>query len=76
MDVGNVTELGLLALQTQGLPNWSDLPILDLLGSLTTESNLIGIGTKRRREISGCDLTSSLPVMYDARQLLCNDGAL
>ena len=55
------------------LPNWSQLPIFDLTGLLTTEIDIIRTGMERRVEISGCALNPAQDYTYDARELLCGD---
>jgi hypothetical protein len=68
----------LLSSQTllEGLPNgslprWSDLPVLDLLGSVTTDAELRTIAMNRRLQVSGCTWDTSAENTFDARELLC-----
>ncbi|KAG2039899.1 hypothetical protein BDR03DRAFT_932959 [Suillus americanus] len=60
---------GLLDLPEQKLPSLSSLPVLDFMGKLSSASDLLERGTKRRTELTGCSATISLT--YDARELMC-----
>ncbi|KAG2068755.1 hypothetical protein BDR04DRAFT_1023666 [Suillus decipiens] len=59
----------LLDLPEQKLPSLSSLPVLDLMGKLSSVSDLLERGTKRRTELTGCSAAISLT--YDARELMC-----
>lgn len=61
-------DTGLLDLPGARMPPWHALPVLDLLGLLTTEDTLRTRGDTRRRELLPC---ASLPQTHDARSLLC-----
>jgi len=63
----------LLSLPQERLPNWSQLPILDLMGILSSEIDIIRNGMERRVEVSGCALNPAQGQTYDARELLCGD---
>lgn len=60
---------GLLDLPEQRLPSLSSLPVLDLMGKLSSASDLLERGTKRRTELTSCSATIFLA--YDARELMC-----
>ncbi|KAG1811515.1 uncharacterized protein BJ212DRAFT_1448453 [Suillus subaureus] len=60
---------GLLDLPEQKLPSLSSLPVLDFMGKLSSTSDLLERGTKRRTELTGCSATISLT--YNARELMC-----
>jgi hypothetical protein len=60
---------GLLDLPEQKLPSLSSLPVLDFMGKLTSAFDLLERGTKRRTELTGCSAT--IPLTYDARELMC-----
>ncbi|KAG2123843.1 hypothetical protein DEU56DRAFT_863702 [Suillus clintonianus] len=59
----------LLDLPEQKLPSLLSLPVLDLMGGLSSASDLLERGAKRRMELTGCSATVSLT--YDARELMC-----
>lgn len=63
----------LLDLPGHSLPSWTQLPVLDLLGTVTTEIDIIRTGMERRTEISGCAMNPAQERTYDARELLCGD---
>ncbi|THH10740.1 hypothetical protein EW145_g1127 [Phellinidium pouzarii] len=50
---------GLLVLPGEQMPAWSDLPVLDLLGALSSEKKLEKLGTDRQKEIIGCTTIGS-----------------
>jgi len=58
---------GLLDLPQQVLPEWLRLPVLDLAGHLTSETELFRRGTRRSTSLGGCPVDGT---PYDARQLL------
>ncbi|KAG2743228.1 hypothetical protein P692DRAFT_201841865 [Suillus brevipes Sb2] len=60
---------GLLDLPEQRLPSLSSLPVLDLMGKLSSASDLLERGTERRTELTSCSATIFLT--YDARELMC-----
>lgn len=63
--------LGLLDLPQGRLPDWSDLPILDLMGTVTSEIDIVRTGSERRIEISDCNWDTTHSAAHDARELLC-----
>lgn len=52
-DVGALTT-GLLDLPGSQLPAWEDLPVLDLLGGLTSKAEIIERGKRRQSQLVGC----------------------
>ncbi|KAG0705557.1 hypothetical protein DFH29DRAFT_905956 [Suillus ampliporus] len=60
---------GLLDLPEQKLPSLSSLPVLDLMGRLSSASELLERGIERRAELTGCSAVIS-PI-HDARELMC-----
>ena len=60
---------GLLDLPDARLPEWSTLPVLDLLGNVLDSDALIRRGTDRRTELTGCD--GVLTQAFDVEELLC-----
>ena len=64
-------EDGLLQLPNRVLPSWTELPVLDLLGVLTTEMELVRLGMERRVDMSTCEPTTARGTSFDARDLLC-----
>ena len=50
---------GLLDLPHERLPPWLGLPILDLVGLVTSSRQLIARGAQRQQELSGCSTTAS-----------------
>ena len=67
---GIPTTTRLLELPREILPSWNSLPVLDLLGLLTTEDALIHRGQKRIEDLLGCRPT---PGTQDTRKWLCID---
>ena len=53
--------VGLLDLPLGRLPAWRDLPILDLVGLVSSSRQLVTRGMQRQRELSGCDTLASGP---------------
>ncbi len=52
----------------QALPRWSELPVLDLLGTMTSETELKSLGMERRLQVSGCTWDTSAPNSFDAKR--------
>jgi hypothetical protein len=67
------SSMSLLQLPEGRLPEWTQLPITDLMGLVTTEIDIIRNGMERRVEVSGCSLNPAQGQTYDARELLCGD---
>ncbi|EJD07400.1 uncharacterized protein FOMMEDRAFT_24784 [Fomitiporia mediterranea MF3/22] len=57
---------GLLELPDEQLPEWSDLPVLDLLGRITSGEEIVERGKERQKELAGCVTIGSQP---EQRQL-------
>ncbi|CAG8503107.1 7336_t:CDS:2 [Dentiscutata erythropus] len=53
------------------LPNYEDLPSIDLWGNLMTPQELIRIGRSFHSEISACPPNDSDELTYDPQDLLC-----
>ena len=64
-----VLKTGLLNMPGNVLPQWSELPVLDLLGELVNYETIIRRGVTRRTELTGCTDVPSRP--YDIGDLLC-----
>lgn len=67
---GHPTASGLLELPEESLPSWSSLPVLDLLGLLTTEDTLIRRGQRRSEELFGCLVPTEV---QETKTWLCLD---
>ncbi|KZS94459.1 hypothetical protein SISNIDRAFT_503355 [Sistotremastrum niveocremeum HHB9708] len=67
----SLTGVDILDLPNANLPDWENLPILDLLGLPTTELDIARIAYERRLEVSSCEWRHSNAYTYDARELLC-----
>ncbi|RPD76638.1 hypothetical protein L226DRAFT_552271 [Lentinus tigrinus ALCF2SS1-7] len=63
------TRTGLLELPDARLPEWNELPILDLLGTIVDEETLAKRGRERRTQLTGCDGMLTQP--HNVRDLLC-----
>jgi hypothetical protein len=62
------TRSSLLNLPGESLPTWSELPVLDLWGTVTSNDEIIRRGSERREQLSGC--LSRLPQLsFDASDL-------
>ncbi|KII87203.1 hypothetical protein PLICRDRAFT_247694 [Plicaturopsis crispa FD-325 SS-3] len=59
----------LLDLPNHTLPPWHELPVLDLVGSLSSSDALIHRGFLRRGELTNCPSESTAP--HDVRDLMC-----
>ncbi|KAL5531513.1 hypothetical protein ACEPAG_4390 [Sanghuangporus baumii] len=51
---------GLLDLPEETLPQWSELPLLDLLGTISSETEIQTRGTERQKKLVGCTTIGSL----------------
>ncbi|KIJ20676.1 hypothetical protein PAXINDRAFT_106349 [Paxillus involutus ATCC 200175] len=60
----------LLDLPEGTLPDWRDLPVLDLMGSVSSMETIQQRGSERRATLSECSDVSSLP--SSVRDLLCH----
>ncbi|KAI0820788.1 hypothetical protein BC628DRAFT_1329644 [Trametes gibbosa] len=60
---------GLLELPDERLPEWSALPVLDLLGTIVDQELILQRGAERRAELTGCEEPPEEP--YDTDELLC-----
>ncbi|KAJ8515731.1 hypothetical protein ONZ45_g6893 [Pleurotus djamor] len=60
---------GLLDLPRGTLPAWTQLPVLDLVGSVTSSSEIMGRGLTRRGELTGCPMPPTNP--FDTNDLMC-----
>lgn len=63
-------ETGLMDLPEARMPHWNDLPVLDLLGLLSSESVIQVRGLARRKELFRCD-NDNVAVSSDLRSFLC-----
>ena len=61
---------GLLDLPGGALPDWNQLPVLDLLGELSSMKEIQRRGDERRQELDVCVDVESLPA--SVRDLLCH----
>ncbi|KAF8449233.1 hypothetical protein L210DRAFT_3388646 [Boletus edulis BED1] len=61
---------GLLDLPGAALPEWDRLPVLDLLGEVSSMEGIQGRGDQRRAELDVCVGVESLPA--SVRDLLCH----
>ena len=50
----NLNVTGILDLPEERLPDWSELPVLDLFGSVTSESGIRIEGDTKRRQLAKC----------------------
>ncbi|KAH8116272.1 hypothetical protein DFH11DRAFT_1852900 [Phellopilus nigrolimitatus] len=55
----NALATGLLDLPEDQMPAWSELPVLDLLGHLSSNQELEQCGMKRQKELIGCTTIGS-----------------
>ena len=68
-DTFTIPGTGLLELPEARLPDWHALPVLDLLGVVSSETVITQRGRERRTELTGCD---GLPTRSnDVGELLC-----
>ncbi|KAI5124197.1 hypothetical protein M0805_005048 [Coniferiporia weirii] len=58
-DSDKLLSTGLLNLPGEQLPVWSDLPVLNLLGVLSSEQELKELGANRQNEVTGCTTIGS-----------------
>jgi len=74
---GSSVETGLLDLPEERLPEWNDLPVLDLLGAITTSEEITGRGITRQIEVADCTTIASEAgrrEAFDARELFACGG--
>ena len=63
----------LLALPGQSLPDWNELPVLDLWGTVTSHHEILRRGNERHELISGClSRLAQSQFTFDASELLCS----
>ncbi|KAH9935956.1 uncharacterized protein BXZ73DRAFT_45178 [Epithele typhae] len=66
---GGTPSTGLLEMPGATLPEWTDLPILDLLGESVDAETIVRRGSERRTELTGCADPTTDP--FSVRDLLC-----
>lgn len=74
---GSSVETGLLDLPEEGLPDSSDLPVLNLLGAITTLEEITERGITRQTEVADCITVASeasRQKAFDARELFACGG--
>lgn len=57
---GEIHATGLLDIPDEHLPVWSDLPVLDLLGGVSSEQEIEERGQARQKELAHCETRGSL----------------
>lgn len=57
-DSNGVVKTGLLKMPKDTLPSWNDLPVLDLLGTLSSRVEIANRGQDRQQELAGCVTTA------------------
>lgn len=62
------TGTGLLKMPGGTLPQWEDMPLLDLFGEVVGWDIAVEKGTQRIREVWGCEGTGA---PFDAKDLMC-----
>lgn len=55
--------------EASGLPAWTELPVTDLRGYLSTHNDIIQAGEVRRQEIFKCSSVQLMP--FDVNDLMC-----
>ncbi|TDL23787.1 hypothetical protein BD410DRAFT_856826 [Rickenella mellea] len=63
----------LLDLPQKSMPSWSELPVMDLVGLVSSEDALSARGRRRRDELMGCDVIAGTG-SFDPRELFMCDG--
>ncbi|CAG8676118.1 13896_t:CDS:2 [Dentiscutata erythropus] len=56
-----------------GLPDYRNLPIMDLFGRVVTLKKIVDRGHELHNQISLCPPSNSAPLTYDPKDLLCID---
>lgn len=77
LDSGEMVTTGLLKMPKKTLPSWSELPVLDLLGTLSSSKEIRNRGFERQKELAGCrdgDIWDPSQYSFKAEELFsCSD---